>query len=612
MDQESTKQLKGIDMGMEEGYVIDGKAVLRDVERILDLMKELCGDSFIRKVMEKDQREELLRWSEQIREKMDDRFLLVVVGDFKRGKSMLVNAILGKKVATTNVKPETVTINRVSWGEEEKLEAVLENGRKFSLKPEDLNRDALEELLGRLPAPVKNLEIREPCEILKELDIVDTPGLGDIMGRFDDKVTDYLGRADAVLYVTSCLAPVSDSEKTFLSSVLAPDDTLRLLVLVNLCDCLDSQEDIRRIRENVQEKIYTVTENAGVFPVSGLDELCRKTGKQRPNEELAPELEAGFQDFMTMVESDILLRKEAIRSGRLLSGCRQMLSAAGEKIRLLGSLLGRSQAELEQMEEKCRQEQIDLVRVMSEMSGRLKELADQLLTEARAWMEDFLKKLKQEVQGLYQAPLVDLEKHMQFFLSDKIKEAAALCTKKHQEVMNREIRKLLSEQRELLLPDGLSEQKLDRHIGLPDISWTGMDTAAFAIDMGLRQLNMEGLMSVVYIVAGFLRQSKKKTQQKDLLEPLLDKFPALELEVMEMLGKAYDAVRQEAERLLEESIRSQADSSQEAVKQARQVAEAESIREDQVKENLAGAEELLDQAYSILKKYGETEVSSQE
>ena len=147
---------------MEEGYVIDGKAVLRDVERILDLMKELCGDSFIRKVMEKDQREELLRWSEQIREKMDDRFLLVVVGDFKRGKSMLVNAILGKKVATTNVKPETVTINRVSWGEEEKLEAVLENGRKFSLKPEDLNRDALEELLGRLPAPVKNLEIREP------------------------------------------------------------------------------------------------------------------------------------------------------------------------------------------------------------------------------------------------------------------------------------------------------------------------------------------------------------------------------------------------------------------------------------------------------------------
>lgn len=196
MDQESTKQLKGIDMGMEEGYVIDGKAVLRDVERILDLMKELCGDSFIRKVMEKDQREELLRWSEQIREKMDDRFLLVVVGDFKRGKSMLVNAILGKKVATTNVKPETVTINRVSWGEEEKLEAVLENGRKFSLKPEDLNRDALEELLGRLPAPVKNLEIREPCEILKELDIVDTPGLGDIMGRFDDKVTDYLGRAE--------------------------------------------------------------------------------------------------------------------------------------------------------------------------------------------------------------------------------------------------------------------------------------------------------------------------------------------------------------------------------------------------------------------------------
>ena len=134
MDQESTKQLKGIDMGMEEGYVIDGKAVLRDVKRILDLMKELCGDSFIRKVMEKDQREDLLRWSEQIREKMDDRFLLVVVGDFKRGKSMLVNAILGKKVATTNVKPETVTINRVSWGGRREAGSCL--GKRTEIQPE--------------------------------------------------------------------------------------------------------------------------------------------------------------------------------------------------------------------------------------------------------------------------------------------------------------------------------------------------------------------------------------------------------------------------------------------------------------------------------------------
>jgi GTPase SAR1 family protein len=59
---------------------------------------------------------------------------LAVVGDFKRGKSTLINALVGSEVVTTNVTPETVTINYIEHGTENKIEAVLEDGGKVDLQ----------------------------------------------------------------------------------------------------------------------------------------------------------------------------------------------------------------------------------------------------------------------------------------------------------------------------------------------------------------------------------------------------------------------------------------------------------------------------------------------
>lgn len=55
--------------------------------------------------------ERMSKWDSVIGQKMDQPFSLMVIGDFKRGKSTIINAILGRSIAPVNVAPETFTIN---------------------------------------------------------------------------------------------------------------------------------------------------------------------------------------------------------------------------------------------------------------------------------------------------------------------------------------------------------------------------------------------------------------------------------------------------------------------------------------------------------------------
>ena len=81
-----------------------------------------------------------------IRQRKDEPFTIVVAGAFKRGKSTLINALLKENVVTMDVTPETVTTNRVSYGSHSN-EAILSGNRRVKLTDEELKRESLENLL---------------------------------------------------------------------------------------------------------------------------------------------------------------------------------------------------------------------------------------------------------------------------------------------------------------------------------------------------------------------------------------------------------------------------------------------------------------------------------
>ncbi|MBQ5311835.1 MAG: dynamin family protein [Oscillospiraceae bacterium] len=132
---------------MEKNY--DNAA--RDIEFVRGELGRLLKDPELSAILGDEVTARMKKWDSIIDSKMSEPFSLVIIGDFKRGKSTIINAILGRSAAPVNVAPETFTINRFSYGETQSVEAVLANGKRVALTPDDLSRERLLGLLDYFP-----------------------------------------------------------------------------------------------------------------------------------------------------------------------------------------------------------------------------------------------------------------------------------------------------------------------------------------------------------------------------------------------------------------------------------------------------------------------------
>ncbi|SFE46862.1 Dynamin family protein [Actinopolyspora alba] len=101
---------------------------------------------------------------------------LAVVGRIKSGKSTLVNALIGRNVAPTDVGECTRVVTRFRYGTVDRVEVILRDGGKRSLpfSPDG----AIPADLGVEREHVSHLEAYLTNEVLRDLTVIDTPGLG--------------------------------------------------------------------------------------------------------------------------------------------------------------------------------------------------------------------------------------------------------------------------------------------------------------------------------------------------------------------------------------------------------------------------------------------------
>jgi ribosome biogenesis GTPase A len=180
--------------------ILDYDSVCDDIESVLDEINSLRSDKFFVKTMGADFAQKVKNRGALVKKRLYDAFNIVVIGDFKRGKSTLVNALIGEDILPSAVTTETVTINKVSFSETPKVEAVLKNGTRAMLSYKELQRKSIEKIAEQLPSDIDFIDVRSNAEILKEITIIDTPGVGDLLKAFDQKVADYLVNADAFYY----------------------------------------------------------------------------------------------------------------------------------------------------------------------------------------------------------------------------------------------------------------------------------------------------------------------------------------------------------------------------------------------------------------------------
>ena len=154
---------------------------------------------------------------------LDELFLIVVVGEYNAGKSALINALLGDHVLEEGVTPTTARVTLVRWGE--------------ALSEQIVNEDFA--------------IVTYPLELLKELNLIDSPGTNAIIRRHELLTTEYVPRSDLVLFTTSADRPLTESERQFLEKILAWGK--KIVLVINKADILEGRAAVDEVHAFVAQ-----------------------------------------------------------------------------------------------------------------------------------------------------------------------------------------------------------------------------------------------------------------------------------------------------------------------------------------------------------------------
>ncbi len=194
------------------------------------------------------------------------RLRVLVAGEAKRGKSTLINALLGRDVLPSGVTPLTAVTTTVRYGDDERAEARFLDGHdeKYPLAAlgdlvtERGNRGNRRRLAGvtvYLAAPV----------LAGGVELVDTPGTGSVFEWDTETAHEALQSMDAAVFVLAADPPVSASERDLLGRVAGLSVTT--FAVLNKADYLDEPglaEAVEFTRQVLREAGYPGT----VYPMS--------------------------------------------------------------------------------------------------------------------------------------------------------------------------------------------------------------------------------------------------------------------------------------------------------------------------------------------------------
>ncbi len=204
----------------------------------------------------------------------EDRFNLLVVGRFSRGKSTLMNAMLGGDYLPTGIVPLTSVITTVRYGSRKQV--ILHFTGTGLTREVALSQLAEYVTQRENPGNIKELayaEVQFPIELLRRgFFFVDSPGLGSPILENTFTTESFLPQADAFVLVTSYESPLSEEEDRILHRIRNANK--KLYVVMNKQDTVgpeDRDEAINFVRERLEH--FSFAEKPQIFSVSAREAL---------------------------------------------------------------------------------------------------------------------------------------------------------------------------------------------------------------------------------------------------------------------------------------------------------------------------------------------------
>jgi dynamin family protein len=246
------------------------------------------------------------------------RFFVACVGQFKRGKSTLINALVGAPVLPVGVVPVTSVVTILSFADAPRATVRLTNGRSQGVALDTI-ADFIDERRNpdnRRGAAI--VEVGLPSTLLRNgLCLVDTPGIGSIHATNTEATRAFLPRIDVALAIVGPDPPIAGAE---LSMLLDADrEAGELALVLNKSDQV-SASSLAEVTEFTCTAVASASGRAveHFFAISALERLTTNA----PTRDWSA-LES-FLDRLSLTARDRLVERAADRSvarvaGRLVS-----------------------------------------------------------------------------------------------------------------------------------------------------------------------------------------------------------------------------------------------------------------------------------------------------
>ncbi|HEY4395960.1 MAG TPA: dynamin family protein [Polyangia bacterium] len=413
-----------------EGRGLDArKAAIRGVLAELGALAGKAGLPYI----ERDVKETRLP-------KLDDeRFTVVVLGEFNHGKSTFINALLGAPVLPTGITPTTAVLAHVTHGPRATATLVGDDGGRKTIAGSTLGdwltvdglagqsgKDGQKGEKGEGPS-FHHVELTQPVALLEnQLTIVDTPGVNDINEQRAEITYGYLPRADAAVFLLDATQILTASERQFLEERILRSTRDRLLFVVAKADLL-SDAELAETLAFARKHLAAIVPEPAIFPVSARRALAGDRAG------------SGMDAFVAALGATVENQRRRLLLDHALADATRVSAFVRQSLAIHRRSLELPLPELEQRIGRARERLHTGKKVLETAATTVRAETAALKARVRQDLADFTAKLREAVTADIDAvEAADIRRYLSFFVQDTWKA----WTETEGELISAELEKL--------------------------------------------------------------------------------------------------------------------------------------------------------------------------
>ncbi len=376
-----------------------------------------------------------------------DIFSLVIVGQFKRGKTTFINALLGEDILPTAIIPLTSIITILTYGDKLEITTFFENGNEKEIKLDELSSYVTEKYNPKNEKKVSRVEIKYPSPYLKNgVQIIDTPGIASVHEHNTKTTYEYLPQADVAIFLTSVDPPLTEAELHFLHDI--KNIVVKTFFIQNKIDTVnisDQKESLAFTKEVIEKEAGY--KDIIIYPLSAKQALEGKIDNklEKINGSGLSNFEQSLETFLINEKGNALFKSSIEKINNFISEELFLIEIEKKSLKIPLNELENKIKIFKQFIDDSEQEKIDSKRLLNE---EIKVLHNEVLIndlekfkkEKTKW---FLLKIDEFANNYKADSTTKFANHLDEFIDKQIRDIFDLWRVEEEKILKKNLKEIL-------------------------------------------------------------------------------------------------------------------------------------------------------------------------